>query len=226
MALCSGKPAKGEVPAVRARAVGAGWCCGAGSWKHCGVAEFAAVVLAGGRARRLGGVDKLLVPIGGRTLLDRTLDAAAAADPLVVVGPPRPTTRPVLWTAEDPPEGGPLAGLQAGLAQLPATTRTVAVLAGDHPYLTPATITRLRNALRTAPQPAGAVLTDSDERLQWLVGVWRTDALREAMPADVRNRPLRAVLAPLAPRPVPAIESEASDVDTPEDLRGAHPTNG
>ncbi|MER5393911.1 NTP transferase domain-containing protein, partial [Saccharopolyspora sp. NPDC002686] len=48
------------------------------------MAEFAAVVLAGGRARRLGGVDKVLLPVGGRTLLDRTLDAVAEADPLVV----------------------------------------------------------------------------------------------------------------------------------------------
>ncbi|MER7083598.1 Molybdopterin-guanine dinucleotide biosynthesis protein A [Saccharopolyspora kobensis] len=189
------------------------------------MAEFAAVVLAGGRARRLGGVDKLLLPIGGRTLLDRTLDAVAAADPLVVVGPPRTTARPVRWTAEDPPSGGPLAGLQAGLAQLPLETRVVAVLAGDHPHLTPATITRLLDALRAVPEAAGAVLSDPGERLQWLVGVWRAGALREAMPADVRNRPLRAVLAPLAPLTVRAVEAEASDVDTPEDLRRAHGTS-
>ncbi|MER7012644.1 molybdenum cofactor guanylyltransferase [Saccharopolyspora sp. NPDC000359] len=183
------------------------------------MAEFAAVVLAGGRARRLGGVDKVLLPVGGRTLLDRTLDAVAAADPLVVVGPPRATARPVRWTAEDPPDGGPLAGLKAGLALLPAETRVVAVLAGDHPHLTPATTARLLAALRTSS--AGAVLTDSDNRPQWLVGVWRVAALREAMPAEVRDRPLRAVLAPLAPVHVPAVESEASDVDTPEDLREA-----
>ncbi|MER6993823.1 molybdenum cofactor guanylyltransferase [Saccharopolyspora hirsuta] len=190
------------------------------------MAEFAAVVLAGGRARRLGGVDKVLLPVGGRTLLDRTLDAVAAADPLVVVGPPRTTARPVRWTAEDPPDGGPLAGLKAGLALLPAETRAVAVLAGDHPHLTPDTITRLLAALRATPEAAGAVLTDSDDRPQWLVGVWRSAALREAMPAEVRNRPLRAVLAPLAPLHVPAIESEASDVDTPEDLREARAANG
>ncbi|MGW1678392.1 molybdenum cofactor guanylyltransferase [Saccharopolyspora sp. NPDC002376] len=190
------------------------------------MAEFAAVVLAGGRARRLGGVDKVLLPIGGRTLLNRTLDAVAEADPLVVVGPPRTTARTVRWTAEEPPDGGPLAGLRAGLAQLPAETRTVAVLAGDHPYLTTATIARLLTALRETPESAGAVLVDAQDRPQWLVGVWDMGALREAMPADVHNRPLRAVLAPLTPVRIPAIESEASDVDTPDDLRNARTAQG
>lgn len=184
------------------------------------------MVLAGGRARRLGGVDKVLLPVGGRTLLDRTLDAVADADPLVVVGPPRPTERPVRWTAEDPPGGGPLAGLQAGLALLPPDTRTVAVLAGDHPHLTPATVDRLRTALRAAPPAGGAVLVDSDDRPQWLVGLWRASALRDAVPADARDRPLRAVLDPLAPVRVPASGLEASDVDTPEDLREARATDG
>ena len=45
------------------------------------------MVLAGGAARRMGGVDKTALQIGGRTLLDRTLSAVATADPLVVVGP-------------------------------------------------------------------------------------------------------------------------------------------
>ncbi|MER5393183.1 NTP transferase domain-containing protein, partial [Saccharopolyspora sp. NPDC002686] len=164
---------------------------------------------------------KVLLPVGGRTLLDRTLDAVAEADPLVVVGPPRTTARAVRWTAEDPPGGGPLAGLQAGLAQLPAETRAVAVLAGDHPHLTPATIARLLAAPRATPDSAGAVLVDAQDRPQWLVGVWDVSALRGAMPAEVHNRPLRAALAPLAPVHVPAIESEASDVDTPDDLRNA-----
>jgi choline kinase len=40
---------------------------------------WAAVVLSGGRARRLDGEPKHQVRVGGRTLLDRTLDAVAAA---------------------------------------------------------------------------------------------------------------------------------------------------
>jgi molybdopterin-guanine dinucleotide biosynthesis protein A len=184
-------------------------------------AEFAAVVLAGGRARRLGGVDKVLLPIEGRTLLDRTLDAVVDADPVVVVGPPRTTARQVEWTLEVPPDGGPLAGVHAGLLALPPTTPLVAVLAGDHPHLTPATTRRLLAALRAAPEATGAVLADDDGKPQWLVGMWRAAHLREAMPAEVRNGSIRSVFAPLAPLRVPATAAETSDIDTPEDLNQA-----
>ncbi|MBB5158142.1 molybdenum cofactor guanylyltransferase [Saccharopolyspora phatthalungensis] len=184
-------------------------------------ADFAAVVLAGGRARRLGGVDKILLPIGGRSLLDRTLDAAADAEPVIAVGPPRATARAVEWTSEDPPGGGPLAGVHAGLLKVPASISLVAVLAGDHPHLTPATISRLLEALRAEPEVPGAVLVDADGERQWLVGMWRIPALHKAMPAAVRNRSIRSCFAPLDPLPVPATDAEVSDVDTPDDLRRA-----
>ncbi|MFZ2514092.1 MAG: NTP transferase domain-containing protein, partial [Candidatus Lutibacillus vidarii] len=38
-----------------------------------------AIVLAGGRGSRLGGVDKGAVPVAGRALLDRVLDAVSGA---------------------------------------------------------------------------------------------------------------------------------------------------
>jgi molybdopterin-guanine dinucleotide biosynthesis protein A len=189
-------------------------------------AEFAAVVLAGGRARRLGGVDKILLPIEGRTLLDRTLDALADADPVVVVGPRRTTARQVEWTLEAPPDGGPLAGVHAGLLALPTTTPLVAVLAGDHPHLTSATTRRLLAALRATPEAPGAVLADDDGKPQWLVGMWRTAAVRDAMPAEVRNGSIRSVFAPLAPLHVSATGAEVSDVDTPEDLNRARASKG
>ncbi|MEL3949629.1 NTP transferase domain-containing protein, partial [Streptomyces sp. LNU-CPARS28] len=48
-------------------------------------AAFDAVVLAGGRAARLGGADKPGVRVGGRALLDRVLAACAGAGTTVVV---------------------------------------------------------------------------------------------------------------------------------------------
>ncbi|GAA4832723.1 molybdenum cofactor guanylyltransferase [Saccharopolyspora rosea] len=180
---------------------------------------FAAVVLAGGSARRLGGVDKLLLPVAGRTLLQSALDAVSGADPVVAVGPPRAVDAPVVWTREDPPGGGPLAGIDAGLRALPATTSLVAVLAGDHPDVTATTVARLRAAVADAPRAVGAVLTDGVP--QWLVGVWRVDALLRAMPSQPVGLPVRSALAPLDPVLVPATGFEASDVDTPRDLRDA-----
>ncbi len=176
---------------------------------------FAAVVLAGGAAKRLGGVDKLALRVGGRTLLDRTLAAVAGAEPIVIVGPRRPVAVPVRWAREEPPLGGPLAGLRAGLQEVPPEVELVAVVAADHPGMTPSTIDRLRSRVRGA----GAILIDSDDRPQWLLGMWRTEALREHMPAEVANRPVRALLAHLEPARVPATGTETSDVDTPEDYR-------
>ncbi|HEY3261982.1 MAG TPA: NTP transferase domain-containing protein, partial [Pseudonocardiaceae bacterium] len=75
------------------------------------IPRWAAVVLAGGRARRLGGVDKVGLAIGGRTLLDGVLVACDGAEPIVVVGPRRPTATPVRWAREEPAHAGPLAAL-------------------------------------------------------------------------------------------------------------------
>jgi molybdopterin-guanine dinucleotide biosynthesis protein A len=180
------------------------------------VTTWAAIVLAGGSGRRLGGVDKAGVVLGGRTLLDRALAAVGGASPIVVVGPER-SVDGVVWTREDPPGGGPVAGLAAGLAEL-ADVDFVAVLAVDQPGVTASTVDRLRAAVGTA---AGAVLV-ADGHLQWLAGVWRTAVLRAAMPGEPDGASLRSVLRPLAPVEVPARSGEADDVDTPEDLATLH----
>ncbi|WP_370591189.1 molybdenum cofactor guanylyltransferase [Saccharopolyspora montiporae] len=181
-------------------------------------ADFAAVVLAGGRARRLGGVDKVLLPVGGRSLLQRTLDVLRGAVPLVVVGPQREVDAPVHWTGEEPPGGGPLAGVRAGLQLVPEGSALVAVLAADHPHLTEATVPRLRAAVLAAPRAGGAVLVDAAGERQWLLGVWRADRLRAAMPEQVRDRPVRGTFAALDPVEVAPVGAEPADVDTPEDL--------
>ena len=74
---------------------------------------YAAVVLSGGTGRRLGGTDKALLELDGATLLGRALAAVAGADEVVVVGPSAATAYPVGFVLEDPPGGGPAAGLLA-----------------------------------------------------------------------------------------------------------------
>ncbi|MGW0967590.1 NTP transferase domain-containing protein [Streptomyces sp. NPDC002516] len=114
-------------------------------------AGYDAVVLAGGAARRLGGEDKPGVRVGGRTLLDRVLAACADATRTVVVAGPRPTARPVEWAREDPPGGGPLAALDAGLRLTEAPH--VLVLSADLPFLEEKTVRRLLDTLRTGAAP-------------------------------------------------------------------------
>lgn len=81
----------------------------------------AMIVLGGGEGRRLGGVSKPDLLLGGRRLLDRVLDAGSGCAPLVVVAPDSvEVPSGVLRTLEDPPAGGPVAGIAAGLALLRA----------------------------------------------------------------------------------------------------------
>lgn len=176
------------------------------------VVTWAAVVLAGGRGSRLGGVDKASIVVDGRTLLDHVLDAVAPARETVVVGPRKDDVPGVTWAREDPPGGGPVAGLAAGLSHV--TADLVVVLAVDQPGLSRSTVDRLLAAVGDH----GAVLVDDEGRSQWLIGAWRTDALRRALPADPRDVSMRSVLGPLDPVAVTARPGEARDVDTPRDL--------
>src|SRR3954470_17192435 len=53
-------------------------------------APWTAVVLAGGRAARLGGQAKPQLEVGGRSMLAAVLDATSGAAVRIVVGPPQP----------------------------------------------------------------------------------------------------------------------------------------
>lgn len=172
---------------------------------------YAAIILTGGRGERLGGVDKAALSYRDATLLDHVLSVVDDASEIVVVGPEKDVPG-IIWAREDPPGGGPLAGLAAGLSHVRA--EWVAVLAVDQPGLTKDTIARLRAPGRNA------VL--SDDRTQWLIGVWNAAALREALPEDPRDMPLRKTLQRLDPVEVSALPGEARDVDTPADLDTLH----
>ncbi|MBD0423638.1 molybdenum cofactor guanylyltransferase [Streptomyces sp. TRM S81-3] len=163
-------------------------------------AAWDAVVLAGGAARRLGGADKPGVRVGGRALLDRVLAACAGARTTVVVADPRPTARPVTWAREDPPGGGPLAALAAGLRH--TTAEHVVVVSADLPFLDARTVERLLSAL-VAEAAEGALLIDAEGRDQPLVAAYRASAVRRELAALTGDRagpaglPLRRLTAGL-----------------------------
>jgi molybdopterin-guanine dinucleotide biosynthesis protein A len=181
---------------------------------------YAAVVLAGGRAARLGGQAKPQLVVGDRTILDAVLAAVADAAQRIVVGPPQLVPDGVLLVREQPPGGGPVAALRAGLAHV--TDDVVAVLAGDLPFLTAGLVTDLRARL----SGDGVLVVDDTGRDQLLLGVWRTATLRAALPVAAAHVPLRRVLAPLAVRRLrPVVPDGApppwTDCDTPGDLARA-----
>lgn len=176
---------------------------------------FAAVVLAGGASRRMGGVDKVALRVGGAALLDRVLHACRGADQAVCVGPVRSTALDVVWVREDPPGGGPVAALAAALPQI--RSEVVVLLAADLPFVTPACV-----ALLAASVPA--VLVDEEDRDQWLCGAWEAAALRDQLAgSDGQGARLRDLLAPLQPRRLRWYGEGRpwEDCDTQDDLERA-----
>ncbi|MGH3728134.1 MAG: molybdenum cofactor guanylyltransferase [Micromonosporaceae bacterium] len=207
---------------------------------------YAAVILAGGAARRLDGVDKPALRLGGRPLIDRVLAAVSGGHPRIVVGPARELPEGVLTAREDPPGGGPLAALAAGLALVPEHQPLVALLAADLPFLTHQAVRDLRAAVGAGAATAGpgaaspgaatasrgpadfpeaATYVDPDGRRQFLCAVWRTGPLRRRLAALGRTDgvPLRRLYAEahVAELYSPSQPPPWYDCDTPEQLRYA-----
>lgn len=148
------------------------------------------IILAGGEGRRMGGVDKAAVALNGRTLLDHLLDELGDAHHIIVVSPH--DIAGVSTTTEDPPLGGPVAGIAAGATGLATTERFTAVLAVDAPH-SARLLPRLQAAIGDADV---AVTVARDGWIQPLCAVWQTTSLLTALRelGEVRNRPARALL--------------------------------
>jgi len=187
-----------------------------------------AILLAGGRASRVDGAAKPLFDVGGRTLLSAAVTAAtdASARPITVVAPVLDETLPVTWVREDPPFTGPAAAVVAALASWPETDDPgwTLVLACDLPGVG-AAVRRIVDDLPLLPADAdGVCLADASSRPQWLIGAYRTRALRaaaSALPDAGRDAPVRALLDDLAITVVAAPDDLTRDVDTWEDLEEA-----
>jgi len=194
---------------------------------------LAAIVLAGGRASRLGGADKPGLVVGGRTLLATAVGAAtgAGAGHVVVVGPARTglaagaratgSSCRVVFVREHPPGTGPVAALRRGLAGIGAPV--VAVLAADMPFLRSRHLVALLQAMK--PAQRGAILLDDTGAAQWLAGCWQASALRGQL-AGYAGDSLRGLLDPLRPTrlsyPLAAGEPPPwLDCDTASDLSRA-----
>lgn len=178
--------------------------------------SFDAVILAGGRARRMGGVDKPAILVGGTSLLDRALAAVRGASRVVVVGPPRELTSPgIVQVQEEPVGGGPVAALGAALPSVSAPL--VVVLGADLPAIDEASIASL--VAGSDGRADGVVALDERGRDQYLCAVYRSAALavRFAEFGEPQGVSMRSFLEGLQLIRVP-LGPKASDVDTPEDL--------
>ena len=109
-----------------------------------------AAILAGGRARRLGGRDKSRIVIGGRTILERQLDVLQRLVPRIVIVANSPEQFadagvPVLPDAV--PGSGSLGGIYTALEEAGGP---VLVLACDMPFVTAPFLARVIEAGREA----------------------------------------------------------------------------
>ena len=114
-----------------------------------------AVVLAGGRSRRMGS-PKAVVPLGGRPLVLWALAAAAEAglDAVVVAKPgvALPPLEVPVWSEPEEP-AHPACGLVAALER--AAPRAVVALACDMPFVPPALLAELAALDAVAAHPPG-----------------------------------------------------------------------
>ncbi|MDQ6874377.1 MAG: NTP transferase domain-containing protein [Actinomycetota bacterium] len=187
--------------------------------------RYDAIILAGGAGTRLGGVCKPLLTVSGTTLLQRVLAAVASAQRRIVVGDA--VSHDIgadVVTCEEPPRGGPVAAVAAGLTHVRAPY--VAILAADLPFLTGATIDGLLGTLTTA-YPV-AVVADAAGCDQLLLAVWTSSLLRERLAAlgSPAGRPVRLLfdgvaVARLRPLLAPGAAPPWLDCDTEDDLRRA-----
>jgi len=175
------------------------------------------VVLAGGRSRRMSGIDKVALSVNGSTILDRALAPWPAEAELIVVGPHRTTSRPVKWCRESPPGGGPLPALSAGVAI--ANGDLVALVGGDMPLIgsgVPSLLDAARRAVRIGRD--GAWLVTPDSRPQPLASCVAIGALRTALPNDPTDRSLISLFRHLDLQEVPVPSEWVLDADTEQDL--------
>lgn len=148
--------------------------------------SIAAVILAGGRGERLGGVNKALIEIGGERFIDRAMRAASGCAPILAAVGRTPFELPdpasaVLDIESD--YAGPLAGVAAAAEALAVGgSEALLSLAVDGPLFPTDFVERATALLAHAP----AVIAAYRGQVYPTNGLWRMEALAR-LPAGVRD---------------------------------------
>ena len=190
------------------------------------------IVLAGGTGRRLDGVSKPDVVARGARLLDHVLagverlrEQGLALGRVCVVAPAEVALPGgVLRALEDPPLGGPVAGIAAGLALL-GRSDPVAELTGiltcDAPFSWRALPVLIEALHQNEPEVNGVCARDGDH-VQYLLGLYHRRALAAAVaPGGVplRDTAVRRTLGALRVTAIPTTRDVVRDLDTWAEVR-------
>ena len=168
---------------------------------------WSAIVLSGGTNKRFGS-DKSAAILHGVTLLDHVLSFIPKEIKRVVVGKD---------VFEEPPLGGPVAGIARGLQEV--DTEIVAVAAVDMPYGS-----ALFAQLLASIKDDAAMPVDSQGFKQPLCGFYRRAALLSAIEklGNPHGQSMRALCDLLVINQVQVDSRALIDIDTPADLISAH----
>jgi len=198
------------------------------------IQRFDAIVIAGGRGSRLGGVDKPALRIGELSLLERAVAAVGAARRISVVRHVDDVAidARVSRTEERPARSGPASAIAAGLADLatPAWAsrssrpirgrRFVAVLAADLPRAGEAFAALRRH--RPHRRSDALIAVDPEGRDQPLLALYRTAALRSAIAAGPTDGlSMFRLIAGLTVTRVPLDPELCADIDVEADAVAA-----
>jgi molybdopterin-guanine dinucleotide biosynthesis protein A len=178
------------------------------------------IIVAGGRATRMGGVDKAMLPLGlsGETLLADIIKSCPGK--VFVVGNPREigidTAHLVTWVPDLNPGGGPAAGIWSGLTSV--TSEYVFISAADQTLSSDTVSTLIAAALGRD----GAWAIRSDGNGQPLCACVRTELLRDLLTSTqgANQSPLR-LLSSLQMVGVNVNPDQVVDFDTWQDVAKA-----
>ena len=149
-------------------------------------AQIPCVLLAGGLARRMGGGDKPMRAIGGRTILDRVIARLKPQCSDLILNANGDPARFAAFGLPVVPDSvadfpGPLAGILAGLDWVAANRPDAAWMlsaAGDCPFLPRDLVARLTAARATEGAELGVAASGGQSHP--VIGLWKV-ALREEL---------------------------------------------
>lgn len=141
------------------------------------------IILAGGLAKRMGGGDKCLLPLVGKTLLQRTVERAQPQVSQLLLnanGNSLRFARTRLPVIPDiyPGNLGPLAGIHAGLSWMQTTNpdaEWLASFASDTPFFPADLVTRLFDS--ATGQNAQLAVAKSRDRTHPIFALWHASLL-------------------------------------------------
>ena len=188
-----------------------------------------AVILVGGKGARMGGVDKPLLTLAGRTLLDQIIARLhPQVSDIALATPQDPSAYSEFGLTLLPDavsDQGPLTGLSSGIswakAHHPMATH-LALIAGDTPFLPVDLIARLANEIR---HDATCIFAKSKQQYHYSTGLWplSSQATLKTLPEQVEDRSLKGFAHRIGFHSVEWTDDDDPffNINTPDDLAQA-----